>query len=337
MDVGATVTKTIQAYQDHQIAIPKVMVFPKDRHGSLFSSFELDVSVFDRESFTPVPHDILIQHLTTNDRELLDAAGLFDAEPRPENYIVRALWDRNDVNRSDPQELAFLYTLATRSVTYFRSKGLVGADLDNVLAYHGHRIADMVYLQMAAHPASFSAEFEATVTQAHSFLRASTFSLAAGNQPVPFRQPVDSKKDIRGMVFTGFKKCLRDREQFQSDPERRFAVLLEDTPEVLRWSKLAKDQIYMRLPDDRSYLPDFVVETTDAKWLVEVKAANEVGDADVQMKAKVAVLWCQRAADYELAHSGKAWSYALIPDNGITAQAGFCALTLTCRLTGEIR
>ncbi len=326
VDVGATVAKAVQAYVDHQIAIPKVMVFPKDRNGSLFAAFDLDVSVFDRETFPPVGHDILIQHLRTNDREQLDASGLFHAEPRPENYLVRKLWDKNDVNRSDPQELAFLYTLATRAVEVFKKRGLLGADLDNVLAYYGSRIADLIYTQMLEHPAPGSSEFEVSVTQAHSLLKPSTFSLAAGSRPLPFRRPVDHKKDIRGMVFTGFKKCLRDREQFQSDPERRFAAILEDSPEVLRWSKLAKDQIYIRLPDDSSYLPDFVVDTLKGKWLVEVKAANEIADADVQLKAKAAVLWCQRAAEYETATHGKTWSYALIPDTAITAQAGFGAL-----------
>jgi len=329
VDVAAVVAKAVQAYVDHQIAIPKVMVFPKGQAGSLFAPFTLDVSVFDKGAFPPVPHDILIQHLSTNEQEMLDAAGLFHAEPRLENYVVRALWNKDDVNRSDAKELEFLYSLAAQVVDAFKKKGLLGGDLDNVLAYHGRHIGELVYAQMLEHPAPALAEFEVRVTQAHTMLKPSYFNMAFGMKPFPFRQPVESKKDIRGMVFSGFAKCLREKEQFQSDPERRFAVILEDDAEVFRWAKLAKDQVYLRLPDDSSYLPDFVVETITGKWLVEVKAANEVETADVHLKAKVASIWCQHATEYEKANGGKPWGYALIPDNVISAQARFGALAAT--------
>jgi len=332
IDVATVVAKAVQAYVEHQIAIPKVMVFPKEQAGSLFAPFTLDASVFDHGSFPAVPHDILIQHLTTNEQEMLDAAGLFHAEPRPENYVVRALWNKDDVNRSDAKEMEFLYSLAGQVVAAFKKKGLADGELDNVLAYHGRRIGELVYAQMLEHPAPALAEFEVRVTQAHTMLKPSYFNMAFGTKPLPFRQPVESKRDIRGMVFSGFTKCLREREQFQSDPERRFAVILEDDKEVLRWAKLAKDQVYLRLPDDSSYLPDFVVETATGKWLVEVKAANEVDSSDVQVKAKAAIIWCEHASEYELANSGKPWAYAIVSDQVITAQARFQAVALKMKL-----
>ncbi|MGH7443187.1 MAG: TnsA endonuclease N-terminal domain-containing protein [bacterium] len=122
---------------------------------------------------------------------------------------------------------------------------------------------------------------------------------------------------------------MRQSEQFQSDPERRFAVVLEDSPEVLKWSKLSRDQITLRLPDESGYLPDFVVETATGKWLVEVKASKDLEDAHVLEKARVAALYCRHASEYEMKKGGKSWAYALVPDQAITAQAGFETLART--------
>ena len=89
---------------------------------------------------------------------------------------------------------------------------------------------------------------------------------------------------------------------------------------------MSKDQIYLRLPDDSGYLPDFVVETEKGKWLIEVKAANEMETPEVLLKAKVAALWCSHASTYEASKGGKPWAYKLVPDTAVTTQVGFTAL-----------
>jgi len=44
--------------------------------------------------------------------------------------------------------------------------------------------------------------------------------------------------------------------------------------------------------DSAEYLPDFVVETMEAKYLIEIKASNEVDDTIVKAKAEAAKKWC---------------------------------------------
>src|SRR5437016_4581162 len=82
----------------------------------------------------------------------------------------------------------------------------------------------------------------------------------AGEDPVNFRAPVDDKQYIRSVLFGGFRKCLYQVQKFDSDPERRFAVLLEDELDVLKWFKPAKDQVRIYYNSDNSYEPDFIVE-----------------------------------------------------------------------------
>ena len=124
------------------------------------------------------------------------------------------------------------------------------------------------------------------------------------------------------MIFGGFGRCLYPKQKFDSDSERRFAVVLEDDPDVLKWFKPGKGQFYIyyrHYHRDELYEPDFVVETATAKYLCEPKRASEMNDPEVLAKAKAAVTWCNHATEHELAHGGKPWGYLLIPHDEITA------------------
>jgi type III restriction enzyme len=59
--------------------------------------------------------------------------------------------------------------------------------------------------------------------------------------------------------------------------------------------KPAKDILTIYYRRDHAYRPDFVIETEDPKYLCEPKRASEIDDDIVRLKAKAAVLWCQRA------------------------------------------
>jgi type III restriction enzyme len=129
-----------------------------------------------------------------------------------------------------------------------------------------------------------------------------------------------------GMIFGGFGKCLYDVKKFDSDPERRFAVLLEDEDEVPKWFKPAKGRftdIYYHKDNhyhkDSHYEPDFVVETKTAKYLCVPKRASEMQDAEVLEKARATAEGCEWASEHALENDGKFWSYFLIPHDAITA------------------
>jgi type III restriction enzyme len=64
------------------------------------------------------------------------------------------------------------------------------------------------------------------------------------------------------------------------------------------------------------YIPDFLVRTADAIYLVETKAQQQVIHANVQRKLKAAVTWCERinALAPEL-RDGRAWHYALLGES----------------------
>jgi type III restriction enzyme len=133
-----------------------------------------------------------------------------------------------------------------------------------------------------------------------------------------FQTTLDDKKAIGGLVFTGFKRCLYDRQKFDSDTERRFAILCDRDSE--KWLKPAKGQIkiYYRFGNDNpEYVPDFIIETKSLIWMAETKAVKDLIDKEVLAKKDAATAWCKHASDYATQNGLKEWRYALIPHDTV--------------------
>ena len=65
----------------------------------------------------------------------------------------------------------------------------------------------------------------------------------------------------------------------------------------------------------QQYTPDFLVETAGGKFMVEVKALNEVKSEEVVAKAKEGIKWCKFASKSD--PDKKTWEYRLISDDQI--------------------
>lgn len=320
-DIPQVVAKTVEYFIDRSIDIPRIVVVPKEEITSGFYDFDLDVSGIRLQ---PVAMDILIQSLMTNQRErLVNGTGIV-REKRPEDYLVRALMDFDDISYDDHADL--LYKLAGQVVSHLGSYLPDEDSVENVLLFNQQRLSALIYSQMQAHYWESATDYEAHVSKGFTTLRENSYSAVSGDGVRNFRQPVEESQYIRGMVFGGFRRCLYPIQKFDSDPERRFAILLEDEQEELKWFKPAKGQFHIYSQNDKSYEPDFVVETGAAKFLCEPKRANEIDDEEVQAKARAAVEWCRRATAHELEHGGKPWSYLLIPHDAITANRTLSAL-----------
>jgi type III restriction enzyme len=128
-------------------------------------------------------------------------------------------------------------------------------------------------------------------------------------------------------LFGGFKRCLYPVQKFDSDSERKLAVILER--DAIKWFKPAKGQFqifYRQGADHPEYQPDFVAEAKDTIYMLEPKMKSEMTDAIVLAKRDVAVAWCKRATDYAEKHGGKPWQYALIPHDAIAENMTLPAL-----------
>lgn len=313
VDVASVVAKTVDLHIELSIDVPRIVVVPKGEVTCGFSDFDLDTQGIHLQ---PVEKDILIQHLHDLTQHRLISGDGTMAEARLEDYLVRGLIDFDDISYDDHAEL--LYKLAGQLVKHLQTYLQREEDVRNVLQYHQRALVAVIHSQMQSHYQEQAAAYEAHVSKGFTTLRPNTYSAPAGETPRNFRTPVEDRLMIKGMLFGGFKKCLYPVQKFDSDSERRFAVVLENDADVLKWFKPAKGDFQIHYQNDANYEPDFVVETRTAKFLCEPKRASELSDATVLAKAQAAAVWCQHASEHAKQHETKPWTYLLIPHDAIS-------------------
>ncbi|MBM4338296.1 MAG: type III restriction endonuclease subunit R [Deltaproteobacteria bacterium] len=329
VDVAKVVASIISLRNELSIDIPRITVQPVGEVTRGYQEFILNLSSI---RLLPVDNEILIQELHRREQHrLMSGTGILPEE-RLEDYLVRGLIDFNDLCYDDHAEL--LYKLAGQVVTHLRSYLNSEEEVVNVLQYHQQALVNLVHAQMQDHYEEKAASYEARVSKGFMTLRPNNYSAPTGEGERDFRTPVTDKHDIRKMLFSGFKRCLYRVQKFDSDPERRFAMILENDREVLKWFKPAKGHLQIHYTSDASYEPDFVAETKSAKFLCETKSAAEMADEEVQAKAKAALEWCKQATAHELKHGGKPWSYLLIPHDIISDNKTLQGLAASCTYNG---
>jgi type III restriction enzyme len=157
-----------------------------------------------------------------------------------------------------------------------------------------------------------------TIRAGFTELKRRSYTQIAGEPQIDFHQQPPDLSHIDRYLFKGFRRCLYTEEKFQSDTERRFAVILDRETE--KWFKPARGQFQMFYKSGADYLeyqPDFVAETKDSIYMLESKAKNQMEDAIVLAKKDVAVKWCEQTSTYAGKCGGKPWKYALIPHDAI--------------------
>lgn len=143
---------------------------------------------------------------------------------------------------------------------------------------------------------------------------------------VKYDKPFADKSNIKKYLFTGYKKSYYPANAFDSDTERLFSIILEEDPDVIRWIKPPLNQLGLFWKAGQQYNPDFLVETTTGKYMVEVKASNEVTSEDVVAKAREGIKWCYFASTAD--PDKKKWEYKLISNDNIHV-GNTCKYTLS--------
>lgn len=311
VDVEAVVRKTVDQFIEMTIEIPRVVVVPSDDATYGFNDFDLDCSNIRQQ---PQSDSILLQNLQSNEQYRLNETGKTTKEQKLEDYLVRGLIDYDDISYDDHAEQ--LYKLAGQMVTHLESYLPDDDAVLNVLLSSNRTLVEAIYSQLQDHYYEQATSYEVKVTKGFHTLRSANVLSAADESVRPFRQPVEERRYIRGMVFGGFAKCLYPEQKFDSDSERRFAVVLENDKDVLKWLKPNRGVFrigYRSGIDEGEYEPDFVIETKDGKYLCEPKQKDAMTDSVVIAKAEAAAEWCRNATEA----TGVSWTYLLIPHDTI--------------------
>ena len=312
-DIAAIVKQAVAQMQQLTIDIPRIVVLPIGAVSSGFNHFEVDTT---NVHFQPVDRDLLIRSLQNNDQESFSTGNRVASEARLEDYIVRQLIDFSDISYDDQAD--FLYDLAGQMVRHLQSYLADPQEVLNVVIYYQRQLANLIHSQMQAHRWEKTSGYEVNVTRGFMALKESAFTSYAAHPVQDFHVPPADKGKIAQIVFGGFSRCLYPVQKFQSDTERKLAIILDRYAE--KWFKpaLGQFQIYYTAGIEQlEYQPDFVAEVANCIYMLEPKASREVDTPVVQAKRDAAVAWCQRATTHSLEFGGKPWHYALIPHDAI--------------------
>ena len=311
-DIAAVVAKTVELVTQQTIDIPRILVVPRGEVQSGFKPFSLNL---DTLKYPAVSDELWIQTLRTNEREVLALGRGGIEEARLEDYVVGGLVDFDDISYDEHADL--LYDLASQTVRHFQSY-LSDEDTRKVLRCFQRDIARFIHVQMQEHYWEEAAGYEVKVSKGFTELKQSAYTSSVQEPPADYRVAPADKSNMAKYLFGNFQRCLYPVQKFDSDTERKLAVILER--DAIRWFKPAKGQFqiyYKTGADHLEYQPDFVAETADTIYMLEPKMRKELDDPIVIAKKEVAIKWCVNASDHASTYGGKPWRYLLIPHDEI--------------------
>lgn len=261
---------------------------------------------------------IIRQHLRTRDgleREYLSGGG-GGARDTPVNTLVATLLDYGEITYDRDREL--LFDLAGRVCDHLNK----GFEDEQFFADKIHeerkRLGKFIYDQMMRCYQVHYDQLEQPEVLPFDRIEPHHYQRRPGQEPVSIREPYDSDATVRRTIFTGFQRAYHEHYKFDSKQEQWFALLCERDPAVLRWLRPARAQFHLYWDRNRQrYEPDFVVETTEVIYLVEIKAARDMDRDEVEQKQRAAETYCAQASAYNAEHGGKPWRYVLIPHTAV--------------------
>lgn len=295
-------TKTVTEYSAKAISVPKILV--QTTSEVKFNHFEVKRTIQDFEIATAKIErfDAINQHLLT----VVDAQALEVEDAR--NTLACMLLD--SISELSYDDADFIIDVVEQYLSQIpgdeeekkkivrRYAGLIVNDIKKQIYTHMDRKTQDIH-----------------IVQKDLIVFRKFVKNVKKNGQVRYDKPFTDRSNIKKYLFTGYKKSYYPANAFDSDTERQFSVILEEDPDVIRWIKPPLNQLGLFWKAGQQYNPDFLVEMTTGKYMVEVKALNEVNNEEVVSKAREGIRWCTFASTADPDH--KTWEYRLISDDNI--------------------
>ena len=141
-DIAAVVAQTVELVMQQTIDIPRILIVPQGEVKSGFKPFRLRL---ENLKYPAVSDELWIQHLRTNQLDVVALGRGGNEDARLEDYVVGGLVDFDDISYDNHADL--IYDLAAQAVLHFRSY-LSEDDTRKVLRCYQRDIAKFIHAQM---------------------------------------------------------------------------------------------------------------------------------------------------------------------------------------------
>ena len=131
---------------------------------------------------------------------------------------------------------------------------------------------------------------------------------------------------MQSVLFDDIKRGVFNTAKFDSHPELLLARVLEYDTDVQNWLRPAPQEFNITYNHGHTYESDFVVETEQIIYLVEVKGEDNINDLDVIAKKKRGIHYCKVATRWGKVNGYKEWRYLFIPSKQVMPNSSFIQL-----------
>ena len=316
----ANVEELHQKAIDKFIPIPRLKITDEGVEEYGFTNFDLDLSEFNH---SPIRNEVILQNLNNlSDISRIESDSIdFDAY-NPKKVIVELLREKPEIDYEKCKEL--LFKLITQVCDYYERK-YSSNDMRNIIMMYKKDISQKIYDQMLQDDHFYikNGLLEESVSGTSSYNISQSYSWS---EHVDFYS--DSyTSNIKSVLFEGIKKGVFSATKFDSKPELILARVLENDPIVQNWLRPAPAEFNITYNRGKRYEPDFVVETNNSFYIVEVKGEDKIDSADVVSKSNRAVQFCKVATNWANATGRKPWKYIFIPSQQIQISSNFSTLS----------
>lgn len=323
--IDEVVDEAINTFIDATIEIPRMTV-QKEVFKAEYRWFDLDTRIgFD----LPALQDELIRVSIGAGEQSVETIQIQSGRKfdKPINVIVNALIDYDDIDYDENSEL--LYHLASQALEAIYANLEDKDTLAKVIHDFKKAIASSIYDQMKRHFVMQSTGYVKPKVLPFTGIVPQNVKEIEGYGRTNY-QTVIPPSHLRKFIFTGYLKSYYAEYKFDSKTEHDFSFVLENDKEVLRWLRPAREQFSIYWSNgSKRYEPDFIVETADAIYMVETKAAVNISNEEVQQKKQAAEEYCRHASEFTAENGGKPWRYILLPHDIIDRTASFEYLIAT--------
>lgn len=327
--LGEEIDKQREIIESGTMSIPQIKITRDNKAVYYFEHFTLDTTDF---VYFPIPNDILLKNLVeSGDVEVVKGKGLDFNALNPMKTIVEEISKRPEVDYDACCDL--LYDLITTLFDAFAKK-FTSDEIKNIVMCNKRSIADKIYDQMKKHFKCSEPNIVEEISGVSMYIYEPSYMRKIGEEPISVYTTIPDG-DVPKCLFNGFKKALHPIYKFDSAPEKRFAIVCEQNEEVIKWLRPAAKQFNLFYGNGQRYEPDFVVETSDTMYLVEIKGEDKLNDENNLLKKQRAVRYCQVASVYASGHGLKQWKHLYIPSQQVQINSSFTMLAQRFDVTQE--
>ncbi len=296
------------------IPIPRIKITDAGVEEYVFVDFDLDISEFNH---VPIRNELLIQNLEDlADRQRIQGDAIDFEGYNPKKVILGELRKKAEIDYEKCS--ALLFKLITQLCDHYTAKyGENG--MRNIVMMYKRDIANKIYTQMMQHFYCKNGFLQQEVIGTRDYNLQQTYN---------WREKVNLfgtfTEDIRNVLFTGIQKGVFSEAKFDSkDGELTLAQIMETDTDVINWLRPHPCEFNITYNHGHTYEPDFVVETEDIIYLVEVKGEDKLNNPEVIAKKERGIQYCAVASNWGKANGYKEWRYLFIPAGQIKANSTF--------------